>query len=76
MATRFLRLPEVIQRTGLSRASIYARQADHTFPSAVPLGAHAVGWVESEVSDWCDAQVRAARGDSALEANSRRIEAP
>lgn len=68
MATRFLRLPEVIQRTGLSRASIYARVAERRFPSPVPLGAHAVGWVESEVSDWCEAQIRAARGDAALEA--------
>jgi prophage regulatory protein len=58
----FLRLPKVKARTGLSAATIYRRIAAGTFPSPVPLGSpHIVGWLESEIEDWCDAQVRAAR---------------
>ena len=66
--TQFLRLKEVQTRTGLSRSSIYLRisQRDGAgrarFPSPVPLGSpHIVGWIEAEVSAWCDEQIRAAR---------------
>jgi prophage regulatory protein len=66
MGPRFLRLPEVINRTGLGRASIYARMAEQPprFPSSVPLGGHAVGWVESEISQWVEDRIREARGES------------
>lgn len=58
----FLRLPNVKARTGLSAATIYRRIAAGTFPRPVPLGSpHIVGWLESEIQAWCDAQVRAAR---------------
>ena len=45
---RFLRLPEVRDRTGLSRSTIYVRLAAATFPQPVSLGARAVGWIEAE----------------------------
>ena len=52
---RFLRLPEVMEISGLSRSSIYARIKEGTFPAAVCLGGRAVGWVEDEVLQWaCD----------------------
>lgn len=35
---RFMRLPEVIDRTGLARSTIYRRMASHTFPRQIPLG--------------------------------------
>jgi len=50
--TRFLRLPEVLDRTGLSRSTIYVRLDQDRFPRPVPLGARAVGWIESEVEEW------------------------
>lgn len=65
MGPRFLRLPDVIARTGLGRASIYARIAEKRFPTPVPLGGHAVGWVESEISEWCAERIREARGGDA-----------
>ena len=50
--TRFLRLPEVMARTGLSRSTIYVRLAEGRFPRPVALGGRAVGWIEAEVDEW------------------------
>lgn len=47
-----MRLPEVLNRTGLGRSTIYLKIADGTFPKPVRLGARAVGWLESDISDW------------------------
>ncbi len=58
---RFLRLPEVISRTGLSRASIYKRIQLDTFPSQIQLGGRCSGWRESEVSQWMAARVSESR---------------
>ena len=44
---RFLRLPEVLERTGLSRSTIYVRLAEGRFPRPVRLGGRAVGWIEA-----------------------------
>lgn len=49
---RILRLPEVITRVGLKRASIYLRVADGTFPKQIAIGPRAVGWLESEIDAW------------------------
>ena len=34
---------------------------DGVFPKPVPLGPRAVGWLESDVSDWIAARVKFAR---------------
>ena len=49
---RFLRLPEVMARTGLSRSTIYVRLEQGCFPRPVSLGSRAVGWIEAEVDEW------------------------
>ena len=59
---RFLRLPEVEARTGLSRATIYVRMAAGTFPQPVSLGRRAVGWIESEVEEWMRERIANTRG--------------
>lgn len=59
--TRLLRRPEVEARTGLSRSSIYQRMAEGRFPRPVPLGEHAVGWIESEIEEWVRKRVSAGR---------------
>lgn len=56
--TRILRLPEVMSRVGLHRASIYKHMAEGFFPHPVPLGARAVGWIESEIDAWLAARIR------------------
>lgn len=47
-----LRLPEVITLVGLSRASIYSRASQRTFPSPIKLTAHASGWRLGDVRAW------------------------
>lgn len=58
---RFLRLPEVLARTGLSRSTIYVRLEQGRFPKPVSLGARAVGWIESEVDEWIQKRIAASR---------------
>lgn len=57
MIPKLVRLPSVKEQTGLSRSSIYAKIANGSFPSAVPIGKRAVAWVEEEVQDWIQAQI-------------------
>ena len=62
---RFLRLPEVMARTGLSRSTIYVRLEQGRFPKPVSLGGRAVGWIEAEVDEWMRERIAASRvGDS------------
>ena len=56
-ALRFIRLPQVIDRTGLCRSTIYNRIADGKFPAPVPLGGRAVGWVEKDVNTWVKSRI-------------------
>lgn len=51
----FLRFPDVLARTGLSRRTIYYRMAAGTFPQSVALGPNSVAWRESELLAWMDA---------------------
>lgn len=52
MVNTILRLPEVKKQTGLARSTIYLRISEGTFPKPINLGVRAVGWVESDISDW------------------------
>lgn len=56
-----LRRRQVEQRTGLSRSTLYQYMKDGFFPKPVSLGPRAVGWIESEVSDWIASRIRIAR---------------
>ena len=62
---RFLRLPEVMARTGLSRSTIYVRLDEGRFPRPVSLGGRAVGWIEAEVDAWIRARIEESRGGDA-----------
>ena len=57
-----LRRPQVEHRTGLSRSTLYQYIQDGHFPQPLQLGPRAVGWLESEVSEWIAARTRTARG--------------
>ncbi|MYA59612.1 MAG: AlpA family transcriptional regulator [Chloroflexi bacterium] len=55
MRRRILRLPEVLELTGLSRSTLYRRVEAGEFPQPVKLGgpnSRAVGWLEEDVSGW------------------------
>lgn len=53
---RFLRLPIVIERTGLGRDSIYRMAKRGTFPKQHRISDRASAWLESEVSAWIEAR--------------------
>lgn len=61
MSNMILRLPEVKNRTGLSRSTIYLRVADGKFPRPVSLGARAVGWLDAEIEAWLAGQIAKSR---------------
>ena len=61
---RFLRLPEVMARTGLSRSTIYVRLEQGRFPRPVSLGSRAVGWVEAEVDEWMRERIVESRSNA------------
>ncbi|WP_420993616.1 helix-turn-helix transcriptional regulator [Cupriavidus sp. 30B13] len=52
-ALRILRMAQLIERTGLSRATLYVLMAkDPTFPPKILLTARCVGFYEHEVEAW------------------------
>lgn len=60
-----LRRPQVQERTGLSRSTLYQYIKDGGFPKPVQLGLRAVGWLESDISDWIAMRVKDSRSGSA-----------
>ena len=55
---RLLRLPEVVQRVGIKRPTIYRRMAEGSFPLAVQLGGHTVAWSSREIDEWIEEQLK------------------
>lgn len=51
MAT-ILRMPQVIEMTGVSRAHVYALISREEFPRPIRIGRRAVGWKKHDVEAW------------------------
>ena len=54
---RMVRLPEVMEITGLSRTTIWRRERDGSFPAPIRLGGEhtrTVGWREQDIYEWID----------------------
>lgn len=49
---RIVRIRTVLDRTGLSRSTLYRKMNDGTFPRQVKLGEHSAGWRESAINSW------------------------
>jgi prophage regulatory protein len=49
---RILRLNKVLDRTGLSRSTLYRRMQAGTFPKNIKISERCAGWRESAVDDW------------------------
>ncbi|HEX8444770.1 MAG TPA: AlpA family phage regulatory protein [Allosphingosinicella sp.] len=49
---RIIRLKTVLERTGLSRSTLYRKIGDGTFPKQVRIAARCAGWRESAVNLW------------------------
>jgi prophage regulatory protein len=65
MKACFVRMPEVLSRTGLSRSHIYKLQSSGLFPKSISLcGGRAVGWLDSEIDEWMEYRINESRGRS------------
>ena len=47
-----LRVPDVLDRVGVSRRTLCRWRADGTFPQALQLGANSIGWPRNVIDDW------------------------
>ena len=52
IASRILRLKSVLERTGLSRSTLYRKIERGTFPMQVRISERCIGWRESDVERW------------------------
>ncbi|MEG3086750.1 helix-turn-helix transcriptional regulator [Sphingomonas sp. PB4P5] len=49
---RIIRLKEVLQKTGLSRSTLYRKVALRTFPKQIAISTRCAGWRESDLNEW------------------------
>jgi len=56
MKQSILRFKDVLERTGLSRATIYAQMKSGLFPQSFKLGLRAAGWHEADVQSWINSR--------------------
>jgi prophage regulatory protein len=61
MSHKILRLPAIIEITGLSRSTIYLWMANNEFPQPISLGGRAVGWLENDIDDWIVERIEKSR---------------
>ncbi|EIK4938170.1 AlpA family transcriptional regulator [Salmonella enterica] len=59
--TRLIRLPEVLERTGYSKAWVYRLISEGRFPAPVKIGVRAIAFVESEVDEWIQSVIETSR---------------
>ncbi|MGC0807250.1 AlpA family transcriptional regulator [Pantoea agglomerans] len=51
-ATRLIRLPEVLHKTGYKKAWIYRLISENRSPKPIKLGSRAVAFIEAEIDQW------------------------
>ena len=49
---RILRINAVLDRTGLTRSTLYRKVANGTFPPQIKISERCAGWRESAVNAW------------------------
>ena len=54
---QFISLNDVIQKTSLSRSSIYELMGKGEFPAPVPIRSRKRAWLLSEVTSWMQARL-------------------
>ncbi len=53
--SKILRFKSVMEKTGLSRNTIYIKLREGTFPKPFSLGANSIGWLEADINEWISA---------------------
>jgi prophage regulatory protein len=59
MVPHLLRLPAVLQITGLGRSTLYKMISEGKFPAPVKLSIRASAWRDDEVGHWTSSRPRA-----------------
>jgi prophage regulatory protein len=54
---KLIKLPQVMQITTLSRATVYRLIAKGEFPKQIKLSERASAWIEHEVHEWLDNRI-------------------
>ena len=68
-----IRMPQVVEMTGVSRAHVYALIARDEFPRPVRIGKRAVGWIVEDIEAWISARPSAGSWNKAANlARNRR----
>jgi prophage regulatory protein len=62
-----LRIKTVMQRTGLTRPTLYRKIAEGTFPKQIRISTHCIGWRESAVDAWLRSPMDYRASDSSEE---------
>ncbi|GAB3108264.1 AlpA family transcriptional regulator [Aestuariicella hydrocarbonica] len=66
MTKKIIRLPEVLEKTGLSRSTVYSAISEGTFPRQIHMGRRCTGWLSSEIDEWIDHQVEISRDEKTI----------
>jgi prophage regulatory protein len=69
---RIIRIRTVIDRTSLSRSTIYRQMDKGTFPQQVRISVTGAGWRESDINKWIEDPVRW-RSTKIAETSSKKI---
>jgi prophage regulatory protein len=62
--SRILRLKTVLDRTGLSRSTLYRKIERGTFPKQIRISERCVGWRENDLERWLRNPVLYSRPDA------------
>jgi len=49
---RIVRIKTVLERTGLTRSTLYRKIQNGTFPKQVSISVRCAGWRESAINEW------------------------
>jgi len=52
VSKRIIRIKTVLDRTGLTRSTLYRKVQAGSFPKQIAIGTRCTGWRESAVDEW------------------------
>lgn len=54
---RFIRINEVINKTGIARSTIWLWVSENKFPKPIKLSPRITVWEEDEIEDWINKKI-------------------
>lgn len=60
--TKMLKLPEVLDRVGLSRSMVYRMMSENRFPQVIKI-CNASRWSEKSIEDWLQTKIKESSGN-------------